>query len=219
MADILFLGKDNDPHCLKALEFCQTHFTNVTYFLGQWEEDFPEKIRDWAGDYLISFLSRWIVPEEVLKRATIAAINFHPAPPEYPGNKCYNFALYEQAKKYGVTCHHMTRRVDSGKIIAVKRFEIHPKETLASLITRAYDCQLDLFYEVMALLRKNEKLPLALEKWREPPFTNRDFDTLKVITPNMDKSEFERRIRATSYGKWQPSVKIHGFKFVLEGEE
>lgn len=37
-----------------------------------------------APDYLFNFLSPAIVPEIVLQAIRIQAINFHPAPPEYP---------------------------------------------------------------------------------------------------------------------------------------
>ena len=216
MSKLLFLGKDNDEHCLKALEFCQAHFSNVAYFLGDWGDEFPKEAEDWTGDYLISFLSRWIVPVEVLNNTITAAINFHPAPPEYPGKYCTNFALYEQVDKYGVTCHHMAERVDSGKIIAVKRFTIGPEETVASLIAKAYDCQLELFFEIMTVLRNDEKLPVPSEQWGQSQFTPKDFDELNQITPDMAKPEIERRIRATSYKNYQPKLSIHGFNFVLE---
>ncbi len=80
--------------------------------------------RSWQGDYIISYLSRWVVPAELLERARRAAVNFHPASPDYPGIGCNNFALYENAAEYGVTCHHMAPRVDSGEIIAVRRFPV-----------------------------------------------------------------------------------------------
>ncbi len=99
---LLFLGKTDDPYCARALEFCQENFAQVSYSLGKWGDPLSDDIRRWEGDYIISFLSRWVVPEEILKHARKAAINFHPASPEYPGIGCNNFALYENAKEYGV---------------------------------------------------------------------------------------------------------------------
>ena len=104
---LLFLGKADDPDCARALEFCQQAFAPVTYCLGKWGDPLPGKVQEWEGDYIVSYLSRWVVPDALLKRARKAAINFHPASPEYPGIGCNNFALYENASEYGVTCHHM----------------------------------------------------------------------------------------------------------------
>ena len=55
---------------------------------------FPKEAKKWQGDYIISYLSRWIVPSYLLNNAKIASFNFHPASPEYPGIGCNNFALY-----------------------------------------------------------------------------------------------------------------------------
>jgi methionyl-tRNA formyltransferase len=100
---LLFLGKANDSDCARALAFCQQNFAQLTYCLGKWGDPLSDDIRRWEGDYLISFLSRWVIPEDLLKRARRAAINFHPASPEYHGIGCNNFALYENAREYGVT--------------------------------------------------------------------------------------------------------------------
>ena len=39
--------------------------------------------------------------DDTLKKAK-NAINFHPAPPKYPGSGCYNFAIYNKDKKIGM---------------------------------------------------------------------------------------------------------------------
>ncbi len=210
---ILFLGKKKDEHCLKALNFCQNNFENVTHYLGDWGEKIPEDIGSWSGEYIISYLSRWIVPEYLLNKAQIAAINFHPASPEYPGIGCNNFALYENAKEYGVTCHHMDNTVDTGEIIAVKKFQVFSNDNVHTLLSRTYDFQLVLFYEIMGKILNNEKLPQSKEKWGRKPFTRKEFNELGIITPNMDEEEIKRRIRAINYGPWKPKLELHGIVF------
>jgi methionyl-tRNA formyltransferase len=210
---LLFLGKAEDPYCARALEFCQQSFAHVTYCLGKWGDPLTDEIRGWDGDYIISYLSRWVVPDETIKHAKKAAINFHPASPDYPGIGCNNFALYENAKEYGVTCHHMAAKVDTGKIIAVKRFPIYPEDDVAALLTRTYENQIALFFEIARLLAEGKELPDPHETWTRPPFTRKQFNELFKITPNMPKEEINRRIRALSYGPWQPYIEIEGYKF------
>ena len=123
---ILFLGKKKDENTLKAIDFIKSNFENREIFLGDWGDPFPEKLDSWEGDYIVSYLSRWIVPALLLKRAKTAAINFHPASSSYPGIGCNNFALYNQEESFGVTCHYMLPMVDTGKIIASKIFPIFP---------------------------------------------------------------------------------------------
>ncbi|MCE5207095.1 MAG: hypothetical protein LLG42_02165 [Chloroflexi bacterium] len=215
---ILFLGKEQDAHCDKALDFCLRNFTNVTAFLGKWGDRLSEEAKDWEGDYIISYLSRWVVPEALLKRARVAAFNFHPGSPDYPGIGCINFALYEESQEYGVTCHHMEPKVDTGRIIAVKRFPIFPGDCVRSLLARTHDIQLVLFYEVLGILISGNDLPVSDEKWSRPPFTRKEFNELGKITITMDDQEVSRRVRATSYGIYQPVVEIAGYTFVLKSD-
>jgi len=216
---ILFLGKKNDEHCSKAVDFIESNFSDVSIYLGQWGDPQPEEIECWDGDYIISYLSRWVVPEYLLEKAGVAAINFHPASPDYPGIGCNNFALYEQAKEYGVTCHHMVARVDTGGIIAVKRFPVFPNDDVGSLLQRTYDFQLVLFYEVVGYLLGSEALPSSEETWRRKPYTRREFNDLSFITASMSAEEIGRRIRATSYGIFQPTIEIGGYVFELRTEK
>lgn len=145
-----------------------------------------------------------------------AAINFHPAPPEYPGIGCVNFALYEEAPQYGVTCHYMSARVDTGAIVAVRRFPLLSTDSVATLLARAYDHQLVLFYEILTQVLEGEPLPMSEERWTRKPFRRTEFNALRRVSVSMDRGEIRRRIRATTYGAWKPMVEIEGFSFELQ---
>lgn len=213
MYSLLFLGKADDPYCARALEFCQRSFSPVVHCLGRWGDPLPEQIRAWEGDYIVSYLSRWIVPAALLQRASKAAVNFHPASPDYPGIGCNNFALYEDARQYGVTCHHMAAQVDTGAIIAVRRFPVLPKDNVATLLKRTYENQIALFLEIAQMMAEGGELPVAGETWTRRPFTRKEFNTLFQITSGMSREEIARRIRAVSYGRYQPFIEIEGFRF------
>ncbi|MBI3547905.1 MAG: hypothetical protein HY078_02515 [Elusimicrobia bacterium] len=215
-ASILFLGKEDDAHVAKALEHCRRNFSEVTGYLGVWGQPLSEEVLAWEGDYIISYLSRWVVPERLLKSARKAAINFHPASPDYPGIGCNNFALYEDAKEYGVTCHHMAARVDTGSIVAVERFPVAPEDTVASILARTYDVQLSLFLKIMDALRETGELPASSEKWTRRPFTRQEFNELRKIRPDMSREEIVKRIRATNFGAWKPYIELQGFVFELK---
>ena len=213
---ILFLGKKHDECTGKALEFCRQHSAAVSSFLSDWGEPLPEEVASWEGDYIISYLSRWILPERVLLNAKIGAINFHPGPPEYPGIGCTNFALYDGSPTYGATCHYMLPRVDTGEIIAVRRFPLFPTDTVASLLNRTYEQQLDLFIEIMGLIFSEKKVQVSGEKWRRKAFTREEFNALCRINCDMTTEEITRRIRATAFGSWKPTIELHGFIFELK---
>jgi methionyl-tRNA formyltransferase len=210
---VLFLGKADDADCNRALEYCEQAFGPTTHCLGHWGEPLPEAARTWSGDYIISYLSRWIVPPALLSRARRAAVNFHPASPDYPGIGCTNFALYENAAEYGATCHHMAAHVDTGEIIAVRRFPVLPGDDVNSLLKRTYENQMALFLEIAPLMAQGKPMPASTEKWGRRPFTRREFNELFKITPGMERQEIARRIRAVSFGSFQPYIELEGYRF------
>ncbi len=212
---LLFLGKQEDAHGEKALAYCQEHFAQVTSYMGTWGQKLPAELKNWEGDYIVSYLSRWVVPKWLLDRAQAGAINFHAASPEYPAIGCNNFALYEEAEEYGSTCHHMAPKVDTGAIVAVKRFPVLPSDTVASVLAKTYDHQLELFYEVFGEVVAGRPLPESDETWTRPPFTREQFNELGRITPDMSQEEVAKRVRATSFGVWQPVIELHGYVFEL----
>lgn len=213
---ILFLGKKNDEHVREALDFCELNVNHIDIYQSKWGEPLPKEIRNWKGDYIVSYLSRWIVPEYILSKARVASINFHPGPPEYPGIGCVNFALYEGAKSYGVTCHHMASRVDTGKIIAVERFPIFKSDTVASLLVRTYNYQVVLFYKVMEYILKGKELPISEEKWTRKPLTRTELNKLGKITSDMNKEEIDKRVRATNFDIWKPTIELYNYIFELK---
>jgi methionyl-tRNA formyltransferase len=213
---VLFLGKKNDEYCDRALKFVEDNFDNVTSYFSAWGEPMPTEITDWSGDYLLSYLCRWVVPLATIRSAQQGAINFHPASPEYPGIGCNNYALYENASEYGATCHHMAGKVDTGKIIAVKRFPIFSTDDVSTLLQRTYEFQLVLFYEIVGKIINEEPLPAADENWTRQPRSRKEFNELGIITPEMSADEVARRVRAVSYGVFQPTVDIGGFRFELK---
>ncbi len=213
---VLFLGKKDDEYCNRALKFIEDNFDNVTSYFSAWGEPMPEEIRNWQGDYILSYLCRWVVPLSVIQTAQLGAINFHPASPDYPGIGCNNYALYENASEYGATCHHMASKVDTGKIIAVKRFAVFSTDDVSSLLQRTYEFQLVLFYEIVGKILNGEQLPAPNENWTRHPRSRKEFNQLGIITPDMTDEEVARRVRAVSYGVFQPAVEIGGYRFELK---
>lgn len=215
--DILFLGKRDDEPARRACAFLRRGGATVTELYGAWGEALPAAARAWRGDYVISYLSRWVVPEAVLAAARRAAINFHPAPPEYPGIGCCNLALYEDARAYGVTCHHMAARVDTGAIITCERFPLFPADDVASLLTRTYVVLEALFYRIAGDLLRGAELPTSAERWTRAPITRAEFEALCTIDASMPADEIARRVRATDYGRFRPTLELGGYTFALTG--
>lgn len=195
----LFVGKKNDPFCEQALEFTRLHVPKCEAVLGRRGDDYPGALNWWQGDVILSYLSPWVLPGHLLRNAGLAALNFHPGPPEYPGIGCTNFAIYNGEKAFGVTCHHMAEQVDSGPIVAVKRFPLRSRDTVLSLTRQCYGHMLSLFYDILGLLLDGNALPASPEQWRRRPYRRNELDGLCRITADMPGEEIRRRIRAVTY--------------------
>jgi methionyl-tRNA formyltransferase len=211
---VTIFAKKNKPGLNDVIGYLDINFSEVKVFLGNNKDKFPEEARNNNTDILISYISPWIIPRHVLDKTKLWNINFHPGPPNYPGIGCTNFALYNEEKIFGVTSHLMEKKVDTGKIIGVKRFNIAINETVDSLTKKSYSYMITLFYEICDYIIKNNDIPKCNEKWTRIPYARKQLEELCVISPNMSKEEVKRRVRATNFpGMPGAYIKLFNYKF------
>ena len=199
---VLMLSKKENIFCDYAETILRTYFddTECLSVRGNVGDKMDEELYSYRPEYVISFVSPWIVPGDILRAAKTAAINFHPGSPAYPGTGCYNFALYEGSKQYGVTVHHMKEKVDTGDIIMTSYFDIAPNETVETLKLKSMNHLLICFERLMPLIASGRPLPASDETWQRKPFTRKAMLSLFEIDPlNHDHDEINRRIRASRY--------------------
>ena len=211
--NILFIGKKNDPNSIVAAEYIKQVFPDTIILFGIRSDKFPEELLSWKGDFVFSYLSPWIIPQSLLEGAAKGAINWHPGPPEYPGIGCTNFAIYNNEKVFGITCHYMLSKVDTGKIIDVQRFAIVKEDTVYSITQKCYALILNSFYRIIEKLSNGEPLPASEESWKRIPYTRKELNALCEIKPDMPKAEIEKRIKATTYDRAWAFIDINGVKF------
>lgn len=220
---ILFCKKTN--FCRYAVNILRTYFDNDQIMIIEENRDIDlnEMLGTVESEYIVSFLSPWILPQSIINKAKVAAINFHPGSPNYPGTGCYNFALYEQSDKYGVTCHYMKEKVDSGKIIMTSYFDIGQNETVDTLKLKSMIHLLYIFEKIIKGIFIGEKLPKTNEKWLRKPFTRKELNELCFIDyNNMSDKEIELRIKATNFPlepKYGPYTIVDNEKIYLVKEE
>ncbi len=106
----------------------------------------PESLRDgkWtdllralAPDFIFSFYYRYMIPQEMLDTARVAALNLHGSLlPKFRGRCPVNWVLIEGEKKSGVTLHVMEAKPDAGDIVAQREVEISFDDTAHSLFLK-----------------------------------------------------------------------------------
>jgi methionyl-tRNA formyltransferase len=197
---VLFIAKAENFYAKTAADFIQLHFENPVMIFSKRGDPIPQQVYEWKGDLLVSYLAQWIIPDTVLANASLAAINLHPGPPEYPGIGCTNFAIYNGEKEFGITCHHMLPKVDSGSVIAVRRFPVFETDTVFSVTQRCYTFILHLFFELLSDILLGKGLPESKENWTREPYKRKDLNELCALQPGMSEEEIQRRIKATTFG-------------------
>lgn len=194
----LFLGRHNCDFSKKACEhLAHLGFAVETVFSKSRGEPMPGEIASWSGDYIFCFRSYFVLAKSYIDRAAIAAINFHPAPVEYPGSGCLNWALYDESPTYGATAHLMNEKIDNGAIIECRRFPILPQDNVTTLLARTHHKTFDLIIDIttgLALEGKrflDRKLSESKnEKWRGAARKMSEIDRLQIIDPSVRKKNW-----------------------------
>jgi methionyl-tRNA formyltransferase len=221
---VLFFGRHGCRYSQQTPEYLhRLGFEVAAIFSESRKEKLPEHLGSWHGDYILCFRSFFILPLHLINQARVAAINFHPAPAEYPGSGCLNWALYDGAAQYGVTAHLMNQKVDNGPIIECRRFSILPQDNVSTLLERTHQRCFDLMVDITAGLATGGKAYLqnklaesAHEKWRGHGRKMREIDQLQIINPAISKAELDRVVRATYTPEFPPEIRLHGYRFVLK---
>lgn len=215
---ILFLTK-NKPFSHEAAALVVSHISDSEIIVGKTNEPFPRYLLTKRFDYVISYMSPWIVPKQVLDNTKIASMNFHPGPPEYPGIGCTNFAIYNGERHFGITCHHMAEQVDTGSIIHVERFPIFDNDTVFSLTQRCYAFIHIAFVKIFPQILIGASLPICHEQWKRSPYTRRELNELCIIRSDMPEDEIKKRVRATTYPNMPGAYMVcGGVRFIAEDD-
>ena len=211
---ICILSKPDKFGVKEMLGISEKLSNDIDFFSGNINDPFPEKLYSKNYDLLVSYISPWIIPEEVLRRTKKWNINFHPGPPEYPGIGCFNFAIHDFANNFGVTAHEMKAKVDTGAIIGVKRFKMTKNETVESLSKKTYEYLLDLYRDTINYIIKHGNIPESDEIWKRVPLKRSELEKLATVNIKMTKKEIEHVIRSTYFeGKPAPFIEIYGLRF------
>ena len=172
--------------------------------------------KDDKVDFVISYMFRFLVKEDVCHLARRAAINFHAGPlPKYGGWAFYNLAILENAEEYGCTCHYMDNSFDTGALLKVNTFKIDAQsETAISLERKTQEEMIRLFNDFCMLVENNEPLPYEEQNPKEMRYLSfQEFNQLKEIPTNADEEMIQRYARAFWYPPYDCAfVKVNNTK-------
>ena len=220
---VLFMGRSGCFYSEKIRKLLEKSSKKFYYFeSNKIGEKIHKKYLKLNYDYIFCFRSFYVLKNNILKKVNKAAINFHPGPTEYRGTGCANYALYENSKFYGCTAHLINEKVDGGKIIDVKKFNINKHNNVSEVLTKTYEA---MFSQAISIIKNIKKNPYFIEnqilknkdiKWSNKIKKLKDLTNFYQINKNIKKNDFLNKIRATDTPRFKPYIKLYGKKFILE---
>lgn len=174
-------------------------------------DDIEQCLRNGDVDFLFSFLCPVILKRDILEAVRLAPINFHPAPPAYPGVGSASYAIYNGDPCFGVTAHVMEARPDSGMIIGTESFPIFSEDTCESLFGRAMNYALYQFYGVLEEIARTGELRDTGQEWERKAITRREFEQWMTLSPDAPPDEIRRKVKALRHSRSPgPFIEING---------
>ena len=142
---------------------------NIPYITPNANElvDLIPKLQALAPDYIFSFYYRFMIPEQILKCAKIAALNMHGSLlPKYRGRAPVNWAILHGETETGATLHVMEAKPDAGDIVGQAAVSIGPDETATDVFGKVSQAAVTVIEQVLpSLIQGNiPRKPNELQK-------------------------------------------------------
>jgi len=125
------------------------------------------KLQSLAPDYIFSFYYRYMIPEQILACAKIAALNMHGSLlPKYRGRAPVNWAILHGETQTGATLHIMEAKPDAGDIVGQATVDIGPDETATDVFSKVSKAAVSVINQALPSLIKGivPRKPNELQK-------------------------------------------------------
>ena len=142
---------------------------NIPYTTPNAKElaDLIPKIQIMAPDYIFSFYYRFMIPEQILACAKIAALNMHGSLlPKYRGRAPVNWAILHGETETGATLHIMEAKPDAGDIVGQVAVNIGLDETATDVFAKVSRAAVSVIHQVLPSLMQGNvpRQPNELQK-------------------------------------------------------
>jgi len=170
-------------------------------------------------DIIYSVQHHEILKERHIRRAQQISVNLHLAPlPEYRGCNQFSFAIWDQAKVFGVSIHEIDAQIDHGDVLFEQRFPIPEECWVSDLYDRSVAEACSLFEASLPdIISGNYKKVSQNELMQSRPSSihyRSEIAALKQVDLNEGEEQIARRIRATTMPGFEPPYCYIGGKKV-----
>lgn len=180
----------------------QAKAEGVPCFYERPEDVFESLYREEQPLLLISAINERIIPEKVLEKETIRAVNLHQALlPAHPGRNAEAWAIYEQDEKSGITWHDVVKQVDGGGILIQKEIGLDESITAWQLFRKQIECAYEAYTEIFDALIDGTIKPVPQKKTEKHIFHfKKDVPNHGLLDVSWDGKKISAFLRAMDYG-------------------
>jgi methionyl-tRNA formyltransferase len=126
------------------------------------EKSFIDSISKHNADILVSMSFNQILKTDILELSPLGFINCHAGSlPFYRGRNPLNWALINGESSFGITVHFIDEGIDTGDIIAQKKYPITDSDNYASLLEMAIDECAEVLYMALNNIHKGKCEPIT----------------------------------------------------------
>lgn len=186
-------------------------------------KDLDEFIKLPEVDIVISVQYHQIFKKIHLQKASQHNINLHMAPlPEYRGCNQFSFAIINGDTEFGTSLHIIDEGIDSGPLIAEKRFKIPEYCFVDQLYELTFRESVLLFENTLPALISGDFKTIPQNKTpkkRSEIHYRKEIEEIKQIDPNWPKEKILSHVRATAMPSFSPPLMKMGnktIKFLVE---
>ncbi len=200
----------------KATQMHQKH--DIRAIAQKYQIPIIERLADIPEcDFILSIQYHKILKAQHIAKARELAINLHIAPlPEYRGCNQFSFAILDNAQTFGTTLHQLEVGIDSGAILAEKRFPIPEGCWVEDLYSMALTASRQLFAEKIGDIIGGNYTPVAQSDFFAKRGTSyhyrHEINDIKQISLDWSAEKIERHIRATYFPPFEPPYVLIGGK-------
>lgn len=157
-------------------------------------------------DFIVSVLYPYIVEEDVIKKASIAAINLHQAPlPEYRGCNSTSHAIINGEDSFGGTLHMMEADLDTGDIIEKRTFAIDNTITARELYDKNDENCLAVFKDNIDAILRGDFKALPQDKSLKSYLYARDSMKDKRVSLDWSEDKIWNFVRGNEFPPFEPA--------------
>ncbi len=118
-----------------------------------------KKVMKNRPDIILSILSKEIIPNSILEIPKYGCVNIHPAfLPFYRGVSPTFWALANSEEFTGVTLHYIDTKIDTGRIIAQRKFSLQNYKTEHSVYLKCMSEGVEIISEFLTKITNNAQI-------------------------------------------------------------